>query len=72
MRVLSHCPHFKRSLVDAYVHFAPDTAFGTAMPARSPLAFTFGFDACAVDKKVQRASTVTIRQADVQNLLVSA
>ena len=41
------------------------------MLARIPLAFTFGLDACAVDKEVQWSSGTAIRQAHVQCLLAS-
>ena len=57
---------FKRFLIDAYVYLTPDAAFGTTMLASVPLAFTFGLDACAVDKEVQRTSGTAIRQTHVQ------
>lgn len=62
-------PHLERFLVDAYVYFAPDTAFGTAILARIPLAFTFGFDPRAIDEEVQGSLGSTIRQAYVQCFL---
>jgi hypothetical protein len=43
-----------RAIAPALVHCpAVDTAFGAAMLAGVPLAFTFGLDTCAVDKEVQ-------------------
>jgi hypothetical protein len=31
------------------MYLTPNTAFGAAMLARIPRAFTFGLDACAID-----------------------
>lgn len=41
-------PHFKRYLIDTNVYLTPNAAFGAAVLACVPLAFTFGLDACAV------------------------
>lgn len=48
-----HGPNLERLLVDPYLYFAPDTAFGTAMLACIPLALTFCIDTCAIDEQVQ-------------------
>jgi hypothetical protein len=37
------CSNLQRFLVEAYEYLTPGTAFGAAMFARIPLAFTFGF-----------------------------
>ncbi len=44
---------------------------GAAMLSGIPLAFTFGFDPCAVDKEVQWAGPTAIRQAHVQHSLTA-
>ena len=46
-------PNFQRFLVEAYVYLVPYAAFGAAMFAHIPLAFTFGFDPRAVDEEIQ-------------------
>ena len=45
------CPHFQRFFVDAYMYLKPHAALGAAMLVGIPLAFTFGFDPRAIDKK---------------------
>jgi hypothetical protein len=47
------CPNLQRFLVEAHVYLTPGTAFGAAMFARIPLAFTFGFDPRAIYEQVQ-------------------
>ena len=42
------------------------------MLAGIPLAFTFGFDACAIDQEVQGASAAAIWKADIQCSLTAA
>jgi hypothetical protein len=48
-------PNLQRFFVNSNVYLAPDTPFGAATLSGIPLAFTFGFDPCAVDKEVQWA-----------------
>jgi hypothetical protein len=62
-------PYFQRFFVDTYVYLTPDAAFGAAMFAGVPLAFTFGLDPRAIDKEVQWSLGPTIREAHVQSLL---
>ncbi len=47
------CPNLQRFFINSYMYLAPDAAFGATVLAGIPLTFTFGFDACAVDKEVQ-------------------
>jgi len=61
-----NCPYFQRFFVDPYVYLSPDTAFGTAMFTCISLAFTFCFDACAIDEQVQWYFGIAVRQAHVQ------
>ena len=46
-------PHLQCFFIDPDMYLAPNPAFGAAMLAGVPLAFTFGLDICAVDKEVQ-------------------
>ena len=67
-----HGSDFQRFLVDANVYLAPNPAFRATMLAGVPLAFTFGFDARAIDQKVQRPGSSAIREADIQGFLAAA
>ena len=51
--VTSTVPNLQCFFVDSNMYLSPDAAFGAAMLAGVPLAFTFGLDTCAVDKEVQ-------------------
>ena len=46
-------PNLQCFFLNSNMYFSPDAAFGAAMLAGVPLAFTFGLDICAVDKEVQ-------------------
>jgi hypothetical protein len=49
------CPYLQCLLINPYVYLAPQTTFGSAMLAGIPFSFALSFDACAVDKQVQRS-----------------
>jgi len=52
-------------LVDPYMYFAPDAAFGTTLFAGVPFPLALGLDARAIDKEVQRAGSAAIRRAQI-------
>jgi hypothetical protein len=56
-------PHFQRFLIDTDMNFTPNTAFGAAMLACIPRAFTFGLDPRAIDGQVKWPCGAAIRQA---------
>lgn len=58
-----HGPNLQRFFVNSYVYLAPNPALGSAMLAGVPLAF--GLDPGAINQKVERAGTTSIRQAYV-------
>lgn len=63
--------YFQSFLINADVDLAPNPAFGAAMLAGVPIAFTLDLDACAVDQQVQRAFRSTIGDVHLQTLLAS-
>ena len=59
-------PHLKRFFVNAYVNLVPDAAIWAAMFADVPLAFSFRFNACAINEEVQWPRGTAIREAHFQ------
>lgn len=64
-------PDFQCFLIDPEVNLAPDAAFGAAMLAGIPLAFTLNLDPGAVDQEVQRPLRSPIRNVYGEGLLAA-